>query len=650
MADIQIELGVDKSQAQSSVDKFEGETRKSTDRTGRDFQKNVGDRGAAAFRRVAVAAAAAATAIGAALFSRAAIRGAIEQENAVRRLETALALSGQEVQNNSRLIQEFADEIQRTTTLSNEAAIEQVALATSLGATRDQALNITRAAADLSAALGIGLDRATQELSRSLAGQQTQLSRLIPGIQDLTEEQLRAGAAVDFVAQRFRGAAEQETRTFQGALTQLSESFADLQKAFGQIVTESDVFRRVIQIIRAAVEQLDSFIVSSQQAIIGFGENFARQFIIAGRQVEIFIRDGIGPLQDSFFALGAAAQALNQVFGAEFRGIINAFNLFVNSFLAGVNVLTEGLLRLTRTIQRLDIANVTGLDAIADQLDGRLAESIERTNRTAQNTQQSLQRLLDPSQYEDVGSVTDVFRELFEGIDESSRNEEGELIFDRLLAAFDEENVTRVNENANLLREGLGDSLQGVSDDVSNTSQEIDQDLKRIEAAFNNTFTNATATAFQTFGKQLVEGGLNFKSFVGIALNALGDLAISIGSTVIAASAAIQAIPLGSGILLGAALVAVGGAIKAFSSRFSAAAGGGGPSFSQGGGGFASPSPTIPDSDAVETETGRQAQQQVQVVVQGDILDSEDTGRRLVDILEQNFRSDNSALTGLRTV
>ena len=647
MADIQIELGVDKSQAQSSVDKFEGDTRKSTERTGRDFQKNVGDRGAAAFRRVAVAAAAAATAIGAALFSRAAIRGAIEQENAVRRLETALSLSGQEVENNSRLIQDFADEIQRTTTLSNEAAIEQVALATSLGATRDQAINITRAAADLSAALGIGLDRATQELSRSLAGQQTQLSRLIPGIQDLTEEQLRAGAAVDFVAQRFRGAAEQETRTFQGALTQLSESFADLQKAFGQIVTESDVFRRVIQIIRASVEQLDSFIVSSQQAITGFGENFARQFIIAGRQVEIFIRQGIGPLQDSFFALGAAAQALNQVFGAQFRGIINAFSLFVNSFLSGVNVLTEGVLRLVRTIQRLDIANVTGLDSIAEQLDGRLAESIERTNRSAQNTQDSLQRLLDPSQYEDVASVTEVFRELFQGIDESSRNDEGELIFDRLLAAFDEENVARVNDSANTLREGLGDSLKGVSDDVSGTSQEIDKDLKKIEAAFNNTFANATASAFQQFGQQLVQGGLNFKSFVGLALNALGDLAISIGSTVIAASTAIQAIPLGSGIILGAALVAIGGAIKAFSSQFGGASGGG-PSFSDGGAGFSSPSPNIPDDSAVEEERDRSPRQQVQLVVQGDILDSEDTGRRLLNILNNNFESDNSALVGAR--
>ena len=652
MADVQIELGLDDKEYQRSIDGVRDNTDKAARDSGRSLERNVGDRGAAAFRRLALAAAAAGAAIGTALFTRASIKAATEQEAVTRRLEFALAAAGEEVESNSRRIQEFAAEIQRTTTLSNEAVEGQAALALSLGATADQVTGLVGASANLAAALGTSLDGATQRLARTLQGDlSARLAQVIPELRDFTEEQLRSGAAIDFVAARFAGAAQSEVRTFQGAITQLSETFADLQKAFGQIVTESEPVRAFISIIRDAVEQLESFVISSQEKIRQFGENTARTFLTLGREIEVFIRSGIDPLKDSFFTLGIAVEALNNLFGAEFRGIINTFNIFVDSLITGVNVITEGLLRIVQVIQRLDIANVTGLDAIADQLDGRLRESIERTNASAERTNQSIQNLLDPNQYEDVGSVVEVFRELFEGIDEASRNDEGELIFDRLLAAFDEENLTPKTEAFSEASDQWSSDLLKVADDSEKAATKAETSfltvLNSISDNVRNSFAAGVSQAFAQVGAALAQGENAFKSFGAALIGTLGQVSQQIGQAFI-----LQ----GAGYLLlnpafGAGLIAAGAALSTFggflSSKSSSGPGvaGGASATSRARDAFEAPAP---DNNIQREEAQRQVGQNVQLVVQGDILDSEDTGRRLVDLLNSNFESDNSALVGAR--
>ena len=651
MSDAEISLGLNDKEYQRGLEGVERDTKRAARNSGDSLEQNVGNRGAAAFKRVAVAASAAAAAVAAGLFTRASIRAASEQEAVTRRLETALFASGQEVEENSKKIQEFANELQKTTTLSNEAVEAQAAYALSLGVSAQNTIPLVRASADLSSALGVSLQGATQRLARTLQGDLSpRLAQLVPELRDLTEEQLRAGAAVDIVAQRFAGVAASEAQTFGGSIAQLSETFADLQKAFGQFVTESNAVRKAIQLTNQGIQSISEFLERIQPQVTAFGESFARGFLVAGRQVEIFVRGAVSLLDPFFIFFQARVNTILGVFnrfGAQLQGIINVFTVFRNSIVGGFNEIRLAAFNVLDSLERLDRFNVTGLSNFREEIDKGILESLNATQDSAKETRDSINRLFDPEEYKPQ-EVTEVFRNFFEEIDQASRNDEGELIFDRLLAAFSEEKVEETSQNVALLGENIRGTLNETADEVDKSVIRFEKASVDISNALKNAFVNTATQSFQEFGKQIAQGEMNFKSFVGIALNALGDLAISIGSTVIAASLAIQSIPFAGGVLLGAALVAVGGAIKAFSSKFGGGQGGASPSFSQGGAGAASPPPTVPDTDPVTQERDRGPSQNVQLVVQGDILDSEDTGRRLIEVLNDNFRSDNSALVGAR--
>ena len=129
------------------------------------------------------------------------------------------------------------------------------------------------------------------------------------------------------------------------------------------------------------------------------------------------------------------------------------------------------------------------------------------------------------------------------------------------------------------------------------------------------------------------------KSMAGM----LGDMAIQIGETLMLSGLGISALFSLSGaaaIAAGAGLIALGSVMKSF-------AGGS----SSGGGATSIPAPTTGFDDTTSiagplnedigsSEPGSiEKQQQVQLVVQGDILDSEETGTRLLEILNEEFDS-----------
>jgi hypothetical protein len=147
----------------------------------------------------------------------------------------------------------------------------------------------------------------------------------------------------------------------------------------------------------------------------------------------------------------------------------------------------------------------------------------------------------------------------------------------------------------------------------------------------------------------LINGGKAWNNFGSTVLGILGDLLINIGQSIIAASEAIKALALAlsnpitgfiGGLIAGAALIALGGALKALAG---ANAGGSSGSFSPApaptfGGGVTDVGgrqATLPEISNEDRE--RQARQDVQVVIHGDVLDSDETGLRIVDLINKAF-------------
>lgn len=167
------------------------------------------------------------------------IGGAAKQEAAVNALNQALKSAGSFSQAASADLQAFASELQRTSTIGDETALEMLALSKAMGATNDQAKDMVQAAANLSAATGISLESAVKNLGKTFAGLTGELGESLPMLRQLSPEALKAGAAIDLINKRFAGSALAETRTFSGAFEQAKNALGDLAEEIGFFVTKS---------------------------------------------------------------------------------------------------------------------------------------------------------------------------------------------------------------------------------------------------------------------------------------------------------------------------------------------------------------------------------------------------------------------------
>lgn len=171
----------------------------------------------------------------------------------------------------------------------------------------------------------------------------------------------------------------------------------------------------------------------------------------------------------------------------------------------------------------------------------------------------------------------------------------------------------------------------------------IKERANALNSALRSGVVSGLSRTFQFLGASLAQGELDFKGFVGVVISAFGDLAISIGTTVIASSVAIQALKaslVGTGaaaIVLGAALIAIGGGLKALGGSLGAgstSADVGAPP-ATGSSGIGT-SPTIDQPVDQFSEEGTQNQQTVNIQVEGLI-----GGRELVEIINDTIEAEN---------
>lgn len=158
-----------------------------------------------------------------------AVSAADTQMQAEARLLTALK-GRKEVQD--RLIAQAA-QLQSKSIYGDETIIEQQAFLAALGLTERQIGATINAAAQLSAALGMDLNSATRNLAKTYSGLAGELGESIPALRNLTEEQMKAGGAIEYVNANYKGFAETAAQTGKGPLQQLMNTLGDIAELFG---------------------------------------------------------------------------------------------------------------------------------------------------------------------------------------------------------------------------------------------------------------------------------------------------------------------------------------------------------------------------------------------------------------------------------
>lgn len=217
------------------------------------------------------------------------VNAAVEQENAINRLNQSLRASGSYSQEASQDFINFASALQKTSIYGDEVVIGQIAVAKSFGASNEKAKELVQAAANLAATFGGSLESNVEKLGKTLSGSSGRLAQFIPELKNLTEEQLKAGKATEIINSKFSGAAANELNTYAGRITAMKNAVSDFQEELGLFVTGSnavggatkfltDIFQRMTDNMakaRAESEANNKTFVDSEAKVNMLSERYA---------------------------------------------------------------------------------------------------------------------------------------------------------------------------------------------------------------------------------------------------------------------------------------------------------------------------------------------------------------------------------------
>lgn len=501
---VQIQIVLDDGTVKQSFATIERQAKKSAGQINRDFGANI-ERGlSSTFGSLKFQILGLASAFASAFAGRAILAAANRQEEAVNNLNASLISAGRFSQAASQSFQDFADSIQATTRIGDEATLELVTLANAFARSDEEAKALVQTAIDLSAATGISLESAVRNLGKTFSGLTGELGEAVPQVRQLTKEQLQNGEAIKVLADRYGGFASQQVNTFSGALEQLSNVFGDLLEELGQIVTRSPsliaVFKTITQILGDSVKSLNQFRTQ--------GDVFKPILVSAitlAQGINTFV---VAPLELAVNVITAAIGGLRTNVAQAVAGTLNDLSKIAN-FVAPNSTFAQNLKRMasSATTDFFQLREAT-----------KLAEQDILTFNTTSNFDEFLEKLR-------VAAET--------------ASKELANITNNTVAAADKTSdaVKRAGDSIN------STFRQGVVNGLSAGIQTIGASLVQGGRAFDN------------FGKTIL-------GIIGDVAIQIGNTLIGIGLGIDALKTSLATLSGGVAIAAGIALVALGGALK----------------------------------------------------------------------------------------
>lgn len=533
-------------------------------------------------------------------FFKDATKEASQAEKATNALSASLGQIGKFSTTAVDSFSEYASQLQRTTGIQDDLIKQNAALLVSLGnLSGDKLKSATKASLDLAQALQIDVGTAFDLVAKAATGNTTALSRYGLKIDENIPKSQKFAETLSQIEKRFGGLAETRLNTFEGSLQNLSNAFGEIQEAVGGFITNSPALRTVINFV-------------------------AQSFFDLAKSIETFAKGG-DPLK------GLVLSAI------QFAGILNSFviapiEVLFNNIVLGAKTIGLGFQGLQVIL--LEFANlfikttIEPIEFLIEKL-GSLAGLVNadlgtKLQQVAADFGTFFRDPINQALLETKGNFQTTFDDISASAETAFQVPFSEKISNFLLSL-------------NTAVEQSKSSGEQISNSFVDTSKKISISVDTIKGVLGN----GLSQAFQDVGKRLQKGEGLFDDFGNSVVGIIGDLLISIGNALILQGLAIEAfvtainslLP-GSGLLAAAA----GVGLVIFGSALKASVGKGGSSAASpatGGGVSAAPSTTT------ELQPATNAQQSpgtsVQVVVQGNVFDSDETGMRIVDLLNQSF-------------
>jgi gas vesicle protein len=575
-----IKIDVDSGPAKKSIGDAEKKVGDSSKRIGKSVEVNVSQRLNKSFSLLKLSVIGLGASLVAALGSKRVIDAAIKQENSVNRLNQAMASAGRFSREASKDFQNLASELQKSSVVGDEVILNSMAVASQFTRTNEETKKLTKAALDLSAATGKSLDDSVRTLGMTLNGQLGTLGRSVAGVKGLTEAQLRAGAAIDIVAGKFAGSALAQTRTFGGAITQLSNVWGDLQEVIGGFITNSGPLRGVINFISGAITKLTDSITELA------GQGRFDQFIIDAIQFSQALNTLIlKPLEFVFNAANIVFDGI-KIAVQSFLGVIVGAAAKVSEFFSPNSEITKNLIMFKESVDEVfvDLVKTAG-------------ESID--NLFNMNVSEKSAQFLEDMRIAATTAGSNFKDPINQALNETEIA--SSLTFQNIKNAF----ITEMS------------SVQIKAQDVAKTMYQ--------------TLGTGAANAFAAFGRAVATGQNAMSALLNSALNTFGQVAVNLGQQFVLQGVAHT----WAGIPGGPSLIAAGAALAAFGGFLSGVGGGSVSAGATAGGGGTSGISSQPEMITPDDTEDRKPQNQITVQIQGDVLDSDETGLRIVDLISE---------------
>lgn len=231
-------------------------------------------------------------------------RAAGTQQRVLNDLESALRRAGVDAPSDAtKEFAEFAAQLQKVTTIGDEAAIQAAAIGASFGITGDKLKKTTSLAADMSRVLGTDLKAAMILLGKAAKGNISSLTRYGIIIDQDVPKAEQFNAVLGELDKLFGGAAR-STDDYVSKAKQLGNVWGDLQETLG----DSDFLLDIIDNLKETVVFWDQYIKGVKGAA-GIGDEFTSATREQKAELER-LRSEITATEDAIFGLSTGTAAL----------------------------------------------------------------------------------------------------------------------------------------------------------------------------------------------------------------------------------------------------------------------------------------------------------------------------------------------------
>ena len=286
-------------------------------------------------------------------------------------MNSALSRAGILTRETSKDLQEFAAQLQNSSTYGDDAALSTLAYLTSLTRLDKEGLKkATQASLDLASALGIDLQSATTLVAKAANGNISAFQRYGISIDEGTTSTETFANTLQALESQFGGAASQKLNTYSGAVQGLSNSYGDLFEPIGDVIVKNEEYIGLLNTTKDLINGLTTDIANNNSSY------------------KELVSDGI------FAAIASAKIFLDALDGITvlLKGSIN----FIEAFGASLSLGVVGPLKLAYDAVLLLLQNIpilgeafeglqNPLDSLTDTLVNNFNSALDDLNKSADN-------------------------------------------------------------------------------------------------------------------------------------------------------------------------------------------------------------------------------------------------------------------------